>query len=156
MKLVTQRLAGIGVALCLVAATGAVAGTANATVQISKRQYVVKADAICGSAIVKVSKLGRLYPASRAATVGAKVLLVDRHALAALRALTPPAGQAVTIRALLGLADKAINKGIAGVVTAARTGSNSAYVAAARRATVLINAAHAAARRYGFSACARW
>jgi len=56
----------------------------------------------------------------------------------------------------LGLADKAINTGIARVVAAARTGNNSAYMAAARRANALINTAHAAARRYGFSACARW
>jgi len=97
-----------------------------------------------------------MSPASRAAAVGAKVLAVDRRALGALRALTPPAGEAATIRGLLGLADKAINTGIARVVAAARTGNNSAYMAAARRANALINTAHAAARRYGFSACARW
>jgi hypothetical protein len=155
MKHASQRLSRIAVALGLIAVIGAAGGIANAAVQISKPQYIAKADAICGSAIVKVSKLGRLYPASRAAAVGAKVLDVDRRALAALRALTPPAGQAATIKGLLGLADKAINKGIAGVVTAAR-GSNTAYTAAARRANALINTAHAAARKYGFSACARW
>lgn len=156
MKVATQRLARIAVALGLIAAIGGAATTAKASVQISKPQYIAKADAICGSAIVKISKLGRLYPASRAAAVGAKILDVDRRALAALRALTPPAGQTTTIKGLLGLTDKAINKGIAGVVAAARTGNNSAYMAAARRATALINTAHAAARRYGFSTCARW
>jgi len=156
MKHAAQKLARIAIALGLVAAIGAAASTASAGAQISKPQYIAKADAICGSAIAKIGKLGRLYPASRAAAVGAKLLAVDRRALGALRALTPPAGEAATIRGLLGLADKAINTGIARVVAAARTGNNSAYMAAARRANALINTAHAAARRYGFSACARW
>jgi hypothetical protein len=150
-----QKMARIAVALGLVAAISAAAGTARAGAQISKPQYIAKADAICSSAIVKVSKLGRMYPASRAVAVGAKVLSVDRRTLAALRALTPPAGEEARIRVLLGLADKAINKGIAGVVAAAHNG-NSAYMAAARRANAMINTAHAAARKYGFLACARW
>jgi hypothetical protein len=156
MKHASQRLARIAASLCLIAAIGGAATTANAGAQISKPQFIAKADAICGSAIVKISKLGRLYPASRAASVGAKILAVDRRTLAALRALTPPAGEAAKIKGLLGLTDKAINTGIAGVVTAARSGSNDAYLAAARRATALINTAHKAARRYGFSTCARW
>jgi hypothetical protein len=156
MNHAAQKLARIVVAFGLVAAFGVSASTASAGAQISKRQYIGKADAICGSAIVKIRKLGRLYPASQAAAVGGKVLAVDRRALGALRALTPPAGETATIKRLLGLADKSINKGIARVVAAARTGNNSAYKAAARRATTLINTAHAAARRYGFSACSRW
>lgn len=156
MKHAAQKLAGTAVILGLVAALGVTATAASGGTQLSKPQYIAKADAICGSAIIKIRKLGRLYPASRAAAIGAKVLAIDRRTLGTLRALTPPASEAAAIRRLLGLADKAINKGIAGVVAAARTGNNSAYTAAARRANALINTAHAAARRYGFSACARW
>lgn len=139
----------------VVAVASAAATTAGASAQLTKPQYIAKGDAICTTAIVRLGRLGRLYPAARAAANGDKWLAIDRRTLAALRALTPPADDRAAVSRMLGLANVAINQGIVGVVAAARSG-NAAYMAAARRAQSLIDTAHAAARAYGFSSCARW
>ena len=151
-------VAARNIALVAVTAVAALAATtgANAVGQLTKPRYIAKADALCAAADAKVTKLGPMVPASRAVAVGTKVLAIDRGALAALRALTPPASQQAAVAKLMTLATAAINTGIAGVVTAARSGSASGFSAAVKRAQLLINKAHAAARAFGLSACASW
>ncbi len=144
-------------ALGLALAAAAIAsGTATASSQLTKQQYIGKADAICSSASAQVRKLGRANSRSKVASIGGKWLAIDRRALAAVRQLAPPSSDRATIANAIHLADIAINKGIAGVIEAAKSGNGASYNAAARRASALINKAHAAARAYGFSACARW
>jgi hypothetical protein len=132
------------------------ATTASAGTQLTKPQYIAKADALCAAAGAKVSKLGPLVPASRSVAVGGKVLSIDRAALAALRGLTPPVSERTAVARLLKLADAAINTGIAGVVSAAKSGSAPVFATAVRRAQTLVDRAHAAARSFGLRACASW
>ena len=151
MRLIFSITAVATLALAVLAPAGSPA------VQLTKRQYIARGDAICHDAIANLDKLGgQLYPASRAARVGDRWLAIDRFTLRRLRALSPPARDRATVKHMLELADIAVNKGIAGVVKSAKTGSKAAYTAAIKRATRMINAAHAAARRYGFSTCSRW
>jgi hypothetical protein len=144
-------LLGVAVMVALAATTAA-----SASAQLTKPRYIAKADAICTAADAKVSKLGALVPASRSVAVGGKVVAIDRAALAALRGLTPPASERVAVAKLLELADAAINTGIARVVSAAKSGSASAFASAVRRAQMLVDRAHAAARSFGLYECASW
>ncbi len=144
-------------ALGLVLAAAAIAvGSAAASPQLTKHQYIGKADAICSSASAQVRKLGRASSRAKVASIGDKWLAIDRRALAAVRRLAPPASDRATIANAIHLADIAINKGIAGVIEAAKSGNGASYNANVRRASALINKAHEAARTYGFSDCARW
>jgi hypothetical protein len=151
--MISLRVVGL-LGVAVVVALGAT--TAGASAQVTKPQYIAKADALCAAADAKVSKLGALVPAPRAVAIGGKILTIDRAALAALRALTPPASERAAVARLLRLADVAINTGIAGVVSAARSGSAPAFAAAVRRAQMLVDRAHAAARSFGLYACASW
>ena len=130
-------------------------GTASAHSSLTKPQYIARGDAICGAAAAQVAKLGTLNR-PLLAKYGYKWLAIDRNALSALRGLAPPAADRATAARLLALADAAINKGVAGVVAAAKSGTNAQFFAAEERASVLINTAHAGARAYGFRACATW
>jgi hypothetical protein len=145
---------------CLVVALAALAvsaGSASASARVTKAQYIAKGDAICGTAIVQLRRLGYLRGGRAAvASRGKRWLAIDRRTLAALRRLTPPAADRARVKRLLGLGDVAINKGVVGAIEAAKNGSNAGYSAAARRATAMINRAHAAARAYGFRVCPRW
>jgi hypothetical protein len=153
--MISLRVVGLlGVAV-VVALAGTTAG-ASATTQVTKPQYIAKADALCAAADAKVSKLGPLVPAPRSVAVGGKVLAIDRAALAALRGLTPPASERVAVAKLLKLAAAAINTGIAGVVSAAKSGSAAAFASSVRRAQMLTDRAHAAARSFGLHECASW
>jgi hypothetical protein len=140
----------------VVVALAATTASASASTQLTKPRYIAQADAICTAADAKVSKLGPLVPASRSVAVGGKVLAIDRAALAALRRLSPPASERVAVAKLLVLADAAINTGVAGVVSAAKSGSASAFASAVRRAQMLADRAHAAARSFGLHECASW
>jgi hypothetical protein len=153
--MISLRVVGL-LAVAVVVAPGATTAGASASAQVTKAQYIAKADALCAAADEKVSKLGPLVPASRSVAVGGKVLAIDRAALAAIRGLTPPASERVAVAKLLKLADAAINTGIAGVVSAAKSGSAPAFAAAVRRAQMLVDTAHAAARSFGLHACASW
>jgi hypothetical protein len=139
-----------------VVAFGATSLAAGASTQLTKPQYIAKGDAICATAIRQIKQLGPLSGRAGAAAYGSRWLTIDRRTLAGLRRLSAPAADRAKIAALLQLADVAINKGVAPAVSAAKSGSSANYQTAARRAAALINRAHAAARAYGFSACARW
>ena len=153
--MISLRVVGL-LGVAVVVALAATTAGASASTQLTKPQYIAKADALCAAADAKVSKLGPLVPASRSVAVGGKVLAIDRAALAALRGLTPPASERVAVAKLLKLADAAINTGIAGVVSAAKSGSASAFASAVRRAQMLTDRAHAAARSFGLYECASW
>jgi hypothetical protein len=153
--MISLRVVGL-LAVAVVVALGATTAGASASAHVTKPQYIAKADALCAAADAKVSKLGALVPASRVVSVGGKVLTIDRAALAALRGLTPPASERAAVARLLKLADVAINTGIAGVVSAAKSGSAPAFATAVRRAQMLVDRAHAAARTFGLYACASW
>ncbi|MBA3366268.1 MAG: hypothetical protein H0U03_10880 [Actinobacteria bacterium] len=156
------RVTWVAVPLAGLLAAAGLASTATATVgapsvaRLSKEAYIKQGDAICQRAIADLRKLGRLYPARKAAAVGSRYLAIDRRTLAALRSLSAPPADRDRIRKLLALADTAINKGIVGVVAAARSGNKARYTAAVKKAQAMIDKAHASARAYGFSACARW
>lgn len=151
----SMRIVALSALAALLALASPATG-ANAGVELTEPQYIAKADALCRAADEKVTKLGPLFPASRAAAVGGKVLAIDRSTLAALRALTPPTSKRAAVARVLRLADIAINTGVAGAVAAAKSGQTKAFYAAAKRAQMLIDKAHAAARSFGLSACASW
>ena len=100
-------------------------GTASAHSSLTKPQYIARGDAICGAAAAQVAKLGTLNR-PLLAKYGYKWLAIDRNALSALRGLAPPAADRATAARLLGLADAAINKSVAGVVSAAEVGHERA------------------------------
>ena len=145
----------IGLALCALL-SGAVVAESEAAANLSKPAYIAQADKICKQASVQLRKLPPTTTMASVVKKGPRWLQIDRKALKSLRALSPPPADRARITALLALADRSINKGIAGFIAAARKGSMTAYVAAGRRAQTMINAAHRSARAYGFSACARW
>ncbi len=150
-----MRLLRLAAALVIV--LGLTASETTAGAQLTKPQYIAKANAICATAIADLKNLGgKLYPVQTAARVGDRWLAADRRALAKLRALSAPAGERGKILSMLQLADATINQGIAGVVKAAKSGSNGAYQAAALRALKLATKSTAAARAYGLAVCARW
>jgi hypothetical protein len=92
---------------------------------------------------------------ARAAKVGDRWVKIDRQTLAKVRALQEPAADRAKITRLEHLADVAINKGIAGLVAAAKSGSKSRYNAAAVRAGKLIKPLHNGAVAYGFKVCTK-
>lgn len=147
----------IGVVLTACAVlSGVAASNTQASTNLTKRVLIAKGDAVCSSTI---AQLARLRPAVSLASVVAKGdrwLAINRRALRKLRALKPPAADRARTRRMMNLADRSINKGIVGVIAAARTGNLATYIAAARRGQAMVNAAHRAARAYGFKACARW
>jgi hypothetical protein len=136
--------------------SGVAASESQAAANLTKRQTIAKGDAICRATI---GELARLAPAVSMASMVAKGdrwLAINRRTLRKLRALRPPAADRAQFRRMTTLADRSINKGIVGVIAAARTRDPAKFVAAARRGQAMINAAHRAARAYGFRACARW
>ena len=145
----------VGLALCALLG-GAVVADSEAAPNLSKAAYIAKGEAICRSASVQLRKLPPTTTMASVVRKGPKWLAIDRKGLKSLRALSPPAADRARIAALLVLADRSINKGIAGFIAAAKKGNMTAYVNAGRRAQTMIDAAHRSARAYGFSACARW
>jgi hypothetical protein len=145
----------IGVTLTLAVALAA-ASTANASRELTKPQYIARADAICAAAHAKIVRLAPLTPMSRTAKIGDRWLAIDRTALASLRKLTPPAADRVTATRILALTDKTINTGLANVVKAAKARNTARYGSASLVFGQLLRASHAAAGRYGLSACSRW
>ena len=145
----------MAVATCVVVALTAV-GAAGAKPQLTKPQYVARADAICSAAHARILKIAPLAPMARTAKIGDRWLSIDRSALSSLRALTPPASDRATATRILGLTDKTINTGLAGLVKAAKSGSVTGYATAGARFGQLLRASHAAASRYGLSSCATW
>jgi hypothetical protein len=137
-----------------VLAAGAV--TSSAAPQLTKPQYIAKADALCNTALSQIKALAPLYPLTRTAAIGDKWLAIDRRALAKLRALAPPPSDRATAARILGLADVTINKGLASVVAAAKARNAAAYAKASRQFGEMLRRAHAAAAAYGLGACARW
>lgn len=148
------RLA-VALALCALL-SGAAAADVQAAADLSKAGYIAKGDAICRTASAQLRKLPPTTTMASVVAKGPRWLSIDRRALKSLRALSPPAADRARISALLALADKSINKGIAGFIAAAKRGNAAGWVSAGRRAQTMINAAHRAARAYGFGACARW
>lgn len=150
-----MRLLRLATVLTIVA--GLTASGTSAGAELTKPQYVAKANAICATAIADLKKLGgKLYPIRTAARVGDRWLAADRRALKKLRALSPPAADSAKIRSMLGMADATVNQGIVGVVKAAKSGNNAAYQTALKRAQKLLNKTKAAVRAYGLSVCSRW
>ena len=93
MKHAAQKLARIAIALGLVAAIGAAASTASAGAQISKPQYIAKADAICGKYNQQVKLLANPKNLSDLAKVADKTLPILDHAISDIRKLEPPASE---------------------------------------------------------------
>lgn len=145
----------VGLVACALVGA-AVATPSPGASSLTKRQFIARGDAICRSATVQISKLPQRTTMPVVAAKGARWLAINRRALKALRALTPPRRDRARVRAMFVLADRSINKGIAGFVAAARSGNLAAFIAAGRRAQAMINTGHRAARAYGFKACARW
>jgi len=148
----TRILATAACALLVLAAASDVAAAPT----LSKPQFKRRANAICASAHAKVLRVAPLYPIARTAKIGDKWLKIDRDALAALRAITPPASERARVRRLLALTDKTINTGLADLVKAAKAGNKSKYNSASRRFTTLLIASHKAAGDYGLPACFSW
>lgn len=140
----------------VLAVTMGLASTASASPQLTKPQYIAKADALCSSAVAQIRRLSPLYPASRTAAIGDRWLAIDRATLAKLRALSPPAADRATVSHILALASTAINKGLVAVVAAAKARNSTGYATASQRFGAMIKQARAAAARYGASECARW
>lgn len=141
--------------VCSLAALASVS-TAGARAQLTKPQFIAKADAICASAHRQIVRLAPLAPAARTAKVGDRWLSIDRRALKALKALPPPAADRARVARLIHLTDVGINVGLANLVKAAKSGNASAYRAAGVRFSAMLRAGHAAAAAYGLKACATW
>ena len=140
-----------GISMILIAAS-----PGSAASQLTRPQYIARADAICAAAGAQVIRLAPLAPMNRTAKIGDRWLAIDRHALAALHTLTPPASDRATVAKTLKLADKTVNTGLVALVKAAKSGSAAAYATAGAHFGILLRASHAAAAHYGSSACARW
>ena len=153
MKTAARFLTGI-VTATLAAAT--MAAATGASSQLSKPQYIARADTICAAAHGQIVRLAPLGPLARTAKIGDRWLAIDRAGLRRLHALTPPAADRATIARTLTLADRTVEVGLLGLVRAAKSGATSAYAAAGARFGILLRASHAAAARYGESACSNW
>lgn len=145
----------VALTIAMVAALAG-AGAASARPQLTKPQYVARADAICAAAHARILRISPLAPMARTAKVGDRWLAIDRNALASLRALSPPASDRATASKVLALTDKTINTGLANLVKAAKAHSAAGYAAAGAVFGQLLRASHSAAARYGLSACSRW
>ena len=145
----------VALAACAVL-SGVAASNSQAAANLTKRQTIAKGDAICSATIGELARLAPTVSMASIVAKGDRWLAINRRTLRKLRALNEPAADRVQFRKLTSLADRSINKGIVGVIAGARTRNPATFAAAARRAQAMINAAHRAARAYGFRACARW
>jgi hypothetical protein len=144
--------------ICMaVAALGGIAAdAAPAHPLLSKPQYIARGDAICGRAIQQTHAIG-LVPSVAAwgGKAGARLLLIDRTALTALKVLAPPPADAATLRRLLAGASATVAETARGI-SAAHAGKAGAFRTDAARVAVLTRRYQAGARAYGFRVCARW
>jgi hypothetical protein len=144
--------------ICLaVAAVGGIAAdAAPARPLLSKPQYIARADVICGRAIQQTHAIG-VVPSVAAwgGTAGARLLSIDRTALAALKVLAPPSTDTTTLHRLLAGASATVAETARGI-GAAHAGNAGSFRAHAAKVAVLTRRYQAGARAYGFRVCSRW
>jgi hypothetical protein len=136
-------------ALALVAA---VAGCGGASAHLSNASYITRADAICLKASKAQDALSKPSSAAEMTAYVRHVYAIERGVVADVRALTPPDGDASTVRSMLDNVDKALAFE-SDVEAAAATGNQSQINDAEAKGARFLNSANTKASKYGFKEC---